>query len=262
MKVKHGLFAKFQKQFNKQMTTILKNPDHRHFEIVSKHGPEMLENAEKFFLIIYNLQLLDYLIDTASRVLIKAPLQAVESKAISQTSLLDSILDITQKAKLLDQIEYLINRQDPVYMAANVVKVKKAFFEASVNSYANYRLENIRSFSKVRKSVCQLEFYKQVTDAIGKYVTTTGQSILGIDEVKFEKSDTGKLKVPSLRYLNSTVGTILSKEEQYNIMKLKSIKAIAELADSLKRRRKFTFNIKSDFVTVLIVEMAQYFEGV
>lgn len=262
MKVKQEFYGKYRKQFNKQMNSILKNPDHKHYALVAKHTSDIMDNSYKYFLVLFNLQLTDYLVESASRVINKAPLaMATSSNTISDASILNSILDITQKIKLLDQIEVLIKKKDPVYMAANSVRVKKAFFEGTLANLANYRLENVKSFQKIRVSVWKLEYCKQVLDAISKFTTSTGQSVTGIDEVKLEKSDTGKTKVPSLRYLNRTLGSVLSREEQEAIAYLKSIKSVAELADSLKRRRRFNFTLKSDFLTVLIGEMAAYFAG-
>lgn len=260
MRVKQNLFGKFQKQFNKQMTLLLKNTEHKHHRLVVKHQADILANSYKFFVVIFNLQLAEFLQESVIRIMVKAPLEA-QVKNISETNFMDKVLDITSNISKLDIMEVLIKRKDPVFMAANMVIVKRAFFGATIANYAKYRLENIRTFQKVRKSTWQMDFCKQIIDAINKFTTATDQSIIGIDEVKFDKSDTGKMKVPSLRHLNRTAGTVLSREEQYIISRMKNIRSIAELADSLKRRRKFSMNLKSDFLALFIVEMAHYFAG-
>ena len=96
-------------------------------------------------------------------------------------------------------------------------------------------------------------------DAISRYTNTTGQSIQGIDEIKLQKSDTGKIKVPSLRYLSKTINVFMTKEEHEANAKLKSIKTLTDFAETLKKRKHFQITLKSDFILFLIIEMANYF---
>lgn len=264
MTMKRFQFYKFRKQFNIRLTLILNNKEHKDYALVDKWAGKLSESADVYFTVIFNVLLRHFLIQSLSFILTKPkPEKSVSSPTNSPTrrnTVIESLQGFKSVDSSLDEMERKIRIKDPIFLATQLVKVRKAFFKSTMVPESTYKLESMRNFSKLEASISRLDYCRQITEIITKFTDRTGLDIQGMDEIKLRNHAGGKERVPSLRYLEKTIGSSTTKEELESIAKLKDNKAIAEVADTMKRRRRFDVNLRGDFVDLLIVEMAKHLD--
>lgn len=263
MTMKRSQFFKFKRQFNLRLNYIINNKEHPYCDLVERCASHLTEKVDTYFSVIFNLLLRGYLQQTISFIITKtgSGSRSALPASMGRATALESLGQLGSQDSVLDHMEFLIKKKDPVFMAVNTVKVKKAFFGATVGSQAKYRLENIRYLTKIEQSITKMEYCRQITDIITKFIDKTGQDIQGLDELKLDLPD-GKLKVPSLRSLAKNMGEAMNREELEAMTAMKKIKSMNLVSDIMKQRRRFNINLRGDFVNFLIVELAKLHENI
>ena len=261
MNVKRNQFSKFRRQFNLRIAHIVKNVDHRYSDLVGRWTETLSSRADAYFTVIFNILLRGYLLQSLSFILTNTgDSTKKELTSLGRITVIESLGDISSGDSILNQIEMLIKKKDPVFMANNTIKVRKAFFGTMIGSQAKYKLENIKTLAKIEQSISKLDYCRLVTRIISKFTDKTGQDIQGLDDLKLEEVSDGKLKVPSLRKLVKTMGAKMNREELESMNAMKKIKSMNNVADLMKQKRRFNINLRGDFVNMLIVEMAKHLE--